>query len=142
MKNIFKTTIVIILALFLGFIALTSFNNPDEDIIGTWILENDSNSKWVFTNDNCYWYYNDILEDTLTYTIQDLSDVQSSGGLSGGASVTLCGHNVKTGGTEDYYLKMTDQDNEQYCYEILGLSDENLSLNFLGQAKIKVFNKQ
>ena len=53
-----KTYLPILLSLTLvGFLTLSSFNNPDEDIIGTWILESDTDSKWVFTTNNCYWYY-------------------------------------------------------------------------------------
>lgn len=137
MKKLIKTTTIIFSIALIGFLVLTSFDNPDEDIIGTWILESDTKSKWVFINDNCYWYYENSLEETFTYTVQDLSD-----SLNSGLSVSLCGQEVKTGGTEDYYLKLINLDNEEYCYEILSLNNEILSINYLGQTKIKVFNKE
>ncbi|RNC85126.1 MAG: hypothetical protein ED556_11205 [Winogradskyella sp.] len=56
MKNMLKTGAILSSLTLLGFILLTSFNNLDEDIIGSWILENDTDSKWVFTNEYCYWY--------------------------------------------------------------------------------------
>lgn len=110
------------------------YNNPEEEIIGTWVLESDTNSKWVFTNDNCYWYYQNNLEETFSYTILDFSNTSNS--------TSICGQEIKTGGSEDYYLKLTDQENEDYCYEIFGLDNSKLSVNFLGQAKIQVFIKQ
>lgn len=123
-----KTVVLIVLAL-VGYTTLTSFDNPEDDIIGTWVLEADINSKWVFTdNGGCSWYYNNDLVDTFTYSISETSP--------------QCGHQVKTGGVEDYYLKLIDSDSEEYCYEIFGVSETTLSINFLGLAEIKVFNKQ
>lgn len=137
MKNIIKTISTIFIIVILGFLVLTSFSSPEENIIGTWVLEDDNSTKWVFTDDHCYWYYNDTLEDTFTYTIQDLSNAPSSG-----SPTLLCGQAVKTGNTEDFYLKLIDLDDDEYCYEIFGLDNEKLSINFLGQAEIKVFNKE
>ena len=134
MKKIIKKIGALALLTLMGFIIFSAFTNPEEDIIGTWVLENDANSKWVFTDNNCYWYYQNNLEGTFTYIIEDLSNSSNS--------TFLCGQEVKTGGTEDFYLKLTNQDNDNYCYEIFGLKDEKLSINFLGQAKIQVFNKQ
>lgn len=128
MKNI-KLKLLILASLIIGYFLFSSFDDPSEEIIGTWILEDDQNSKWVFTqNGTCYWYYNSVLEDSFSYSISQLP--------------IQCGHQVKTGGEDDYYLKLVDQDNEEYCYEILGVSDTSLSLNFLGLADIKVFNKE
>ena len=136
-KTLIKNITILLSLTLVGFLTLSSFNNPDEDIIGTWILESDTDSKWVFTTNNCYWYYEGNLEDTFTYVLQDLSTIPNSG-----LSVALCGNIVKTGGEEDYYLKLTDEDDQDYCYEIFSLDNENLSINYLGQAEIKVFDKE
>lgn len=138
MKSILKTTGILFSIILLGFLILTSFNNPVEYIIGNWILESDNNNKWVFTNNNCYWYYDNNLQETFTYTIQDLSDVSNTS-----ISTTFfCNYNVRGGNKDDYYLKLIDQDNKEYCYEILNIDNQTLSINYLGQAKIKVFNRQ
>lgn len=113
---------------------ITSFK-AKKGIIGAWILEGDTDSKWIFTNSNCYWYYNNVIEDTFTYTIHDLSNIPSS-------TLTFCDYTVRNGNTDDYYLKLIDQENEEFCYEITGLNEENLSLSYLGQAKIMIFNKE
>ena len=112
MKKLIKTTTIIFSIALIGFLVLTSFDNPDEDIIGTWILESDTKSKWVFINDNCYWYYENSLEETFTYTVQDLSD-----SLNSGLSVSLCGQEVKTGGTEEVI------DNKAFDFNDSGLYD-------------------
>lgn len=129
MKNKTNTIVFTALITLLGFFILTSFDNPEEDIVGSWILENDINSKWTFTDDgHCYWYYDSILVDSFTYSISETSP--------------QCGFEVKTGGSDDYYLKLIDHEYEEYCYEIYNLNDENLSINFLGLSEIKLFNKE
>ena len=54
--------------------------NPDliqaeQEIIGTWILENDSNTKLIFqSNSTVKTYYNDLLHSTNQYEINNVCD--------------------------------------------------------------------
>ncbi len=87
------------------------------DIIGTWISEEDTSWKIVFNSQGiCYWYYDNELTETFSYSISTTSP--------------QCGYNVRSNVGEDFYLKLIDQeDSTQSCYEILGVNDENLSLS-------------
>jgi hypothetical protein len=137
--NAIKTSIVIGSFLILGLLTLSAFinNNPDQDIIGIWISEDDPNWKIEFkTNGKCYWYYTGDDTDTYTYTITDLSN-------SINQTADFCGKIVSAGKVESYYLKLVDtQSNDSLCYQIFGLTDSSLSINLLGASKIFVFDKQ
>tara|TARA_B100001059_G_C17283132_1_gene309189 strand:+ start:43 stop:465 length:423 start_codon:yes stop_codon:yes gene_type:complete len=131
------TTLVIVGILFAGILTLTAFtsNNPNEDIIGTWLSENDTNWKIEFkSNGKCYWYYTGDSTETYTYSISDFSN-------SLGSTTDFCGKTVSSGRTESYYLTLTDSDSDKLCYEIFGLTNDHLSLNYLGTSEIKIFNK-
>jgi len=106
-----------------------SFTTPNEKIIGIWVSEKDSDNKWEFTTNNkCYQYYEGEETDIYSYNILTTSP--------------QCGYQVKTGGSEDFYLRLTNTQGDEYCYEILGISDDVLSLNYLGTGGYMVFNKQ
>jgi hypothetical protein len=124
-KVLFSTLFILLISLLL----FSSFNSPEEDIVGSWIQEEESNIRWVFTaNGNCYWYNNSTIVESFTYEISQ--------------TLPQCRYNVKTGGAEDYYLRLTDSENSKFCYEILTINNEVLSLNYLGTSDIKVFNKE
>lgn|SRR5690606_24919626 len=90
-------------------------------IIGTWISEEDSNWKIIFNSQGiCYWSYNNVITETFSYSISTTSP--------------QCDYNVRTNTSEDFYLKIINQgdNNEQLCYEILGVDNESLSLSSIG----------
>lgn len=102
---------------------------PEQLIIGTWVHENEPGNKWQFTtNGICYWKNeNNIIQDTFTYSISYTSP--------------QCGYEVRTSGNQFYYLKLVDQAQDQYCYEI-GVDNESLSINYLGTSGFNLFIKE
>ena len=108
-----------------------NLSNMSSNIIGVWVNEEDPNWTIEFTtNGMYYWHYTGDNSDTFSYSISTISP--------------QCGQEVKTGGIEDFYLSLIDnEDNEGYCYEILGVDDESLSLSSIGLGvKYFLFNKQ
>jgi len=100
--------------------------NIATEIIGTWVAEDDPNVKWVFnTNNQCLDYYNNVLEDTYSYTISHQCDSETD---------------VNT-----WFLKMIDlEDLSHRCYELYGANFENnntLSIRDMISGKIFVYNK-
>lgn len=103
--------IAILLILALVFMSSSFLRTPKEDIIGKWISEKNSNWTVEFTTDGkCYWNYPNEDTEIFTYTITSTSP--------------QCGYDVKTGGAEDYYLELVDENNNKYCYEILSINSE------------------
>lgn len=129
-----KTSLLIITFLVIGIITLSAFTNtdPNQDIIGTWINEEDSKWKIEFKSDNkCYWYYNNEQTDAFSFEISSTSP--------------QCGYDVKVDiANPRDYLKLTDhEDGDEYCYEILGLNEESLSISTISLGvKYMYFNKQ
>lgn len=115
---------------------LVSYKNPQDKIVGSWVLENDAKTEWVFTSTNCHWYYEGKIVDNFTFKIEDLS----SNNLP--KTSNYCGYEVRSGNVEDYYLKIANLEGDQYCYGILTISNEKLSLNFLGTTNNLVFNRK
>ncbi|WP_299114733.1 hypothetical protein [uncultured Winogradskyella sp.] len=108
-----------------------NLTNLSTDIIGVWINEEDSNWSIEFTVDHkCHWYYSGDLTNTFSYSISITSP--------------QCKQEVKTGGLEDFYLRLINyEDNDAYCYEILGVDGNTLSLSSIGLGvKNFYFNKQ
>lgn len=105
-----------------------NLTNVSSNLIGTWTNEDDSNWKIEFSaNNTCKWYYNSHVTDTFVYSISTTSP--------------QCGQQVKTGGAEDFYLVLSNLE-DNICYEILGVNNENLSLNKIDVAtKIFFFQK-
>lgn len=130
MKNIKTLKLAIISTLLFSVIlTLYAFNNPESDIVGTWVHENDSENIWQFTNNGtCKWLNPDnTVNESFTYTIS--------------YSSPHCGYQVKENGTQFSYLKMTDSEGDEYCYEIQ-VDNETLSINYLGTSQYDLFNKQ
>jgi hypothetical protein len=132
--NAIKTSLIILGILIIGAFTLSAFipNNPDQEIIGTWISEDDSNWKIEFkTNGKCYWYYTGDDTEIFTYSISSTSP--------------QCGYDVKVDlQNPKHYLSLIDQeDGEEYCYEILGVNNESLSLSTIAvSVNYMYFNKQ
>ena len=105
---------------------ITIYNN---EIIGTWVSNNDPTYKRVFTNNGtgkiCKDYSNGELTSTYTYTI-----------------ATSCGEENAQG---FIYLKLVDEDSDEYCFEINGINENNsniLSLTGLMRGKIQLYTKE
>jgi hypothetical protein len=113
-----------------------AYKNPHDNILGLWVLENDSKTEWEFTNTKCNWYYEGKIVDNFTYEIVDLSSNRFP------KTSDYCGHEVRSGSNEDYYLKIVNQEGDEFCYGILTITNEKLSLNFLGTVNNMVFNKK
>ncbi|MEN8125892.1 MAG: hypothetical protein ABFR32_12275 [Bacteroidota bacterium] len=133
MKTLIKTKKAIIITIVL--LAIFSFtmiqlNQEKELIIGTWINSETPEWKWVFKTDGkCYDYLRDKLSDTYIYSIETRSP--------------QCGQNIPTGELFSY-LKLTNVNNnqDQYCYEILSLNDEWLQIRWLERGGFILFKKQ
>lgn len=109
-----------------------NLSNLNSNIQGVWVSEEDPNWKLEFnSNGHCYWYYTNEDTEVFNYSILTTSP--------------QCGQNVKTGGLEDFYLRLIGQESssEEYCYEILGVNSESLSISTIGLGvKNYYFNKQ
>ncbi len=129
MKRYIKYLISAFSLLIIGYVVLSSFTTPEEDIIGTWVSEEDSNWKIKFNDDGtCLWYYTNEITDTYTYTIT--------------TTTPQCGYEVKTG-SEYNYLKLIDTNGGENCYEILGVDSLTLSISTISLGvKNYYFNKQ
>ena len=131
MKKITVFKIIAISALVITcVVTLSSFNfNPEDEIVGVWVHENDPDNKWEFTNTGiCRWLdQNNVVQDSFVYSISYTSP--------------QCGHQVQTNGDQFYYLKLEDSEGEEYCYDI-NVDNETLSINYLGTAGYDLYNKQ
>ena len=104
--------------------------DEQNNIVGTWISEKDSDWKLVFSSDGkCYDYYSDVLVTTSTYTISNTSP--------------KCGINVLVDESrETSYLELTDiNDGTSLCYDINGVTSL-LSLTTVGTGNLIVLTKQ
>src|SRR5690606_30931391 len=107
---------------------LNSQNMQYQDtIIGTWISQEDTLWKWVYTtNGTCLDYYEDSLQDTYQYNIDSTSP--------------QCGQIVPTGPLF-LYLKLQNSI-DTICYEITGLNITFLNLREITSARFFFFDKQ
>jgi len=100
-------------------------------VLGTWVNTNDPRITWTFTeNYTCNWYTASKLSDHFNYSLSK-NPIQ-------------CGYEVRAEKSEHFtYLKLTDtdEDNSEYCYEIFGVNDSILSVNYLPTSKIHRFKK-
>jgi len=126
-----KTKIRIIIAVAICSVLSSFTNNPNQEatIIGSWISEADSNYKMVFNGNTCTWVYSGQPNVTYTFTLSNTSP--------------QCGEIVPVT-TELNYLKLVNPNNnqEQYCYEIYGLSETTLTLRPVDKSGFMVFNRQ
>lgn len=110
------------------------WQNDQSLIIGTWISEQDSKSKWVFSSDlKCKSFYNGVLKNTYTYKISNTNQ--------------QCGKEVHVDSKTSYLeLSNISDSTDKLCYEINGFhTDENgvktLSLMPLEQGGYMIFVK-
>lgn len=101
----------------------------NSSIVGTWVSEDDSNWKLIFTADNkCYQYYSNSLTETDSFIISNTSP--------------QCGVRVPIDNYTSYLQLINTQNAETICYEINGITDKNLSLRVIDNGGAIVFVKQ
>jgi|SRR5699024_5756522 len=130
-KNINKIVVPILLIIVVcsGFLL---FQQPSS-IVGTWILKEDSKSKWVFTeNMKLKIYYDNEVIDTFTYDISRASP--------------KCGKNIETEISKRpklEFLELTELNSGyQNCYYVFGIDKENLSLKPFNGGEFLLFKRQ
>jgi len=76
MKNMLSKLVVLLITLAsCNGIAQVSQTQAEQEIIGTWLLENDSNTKLVFQNNGTVkTYYSNVLHSTNRYEINNVCD--------------------------------------------------------------------
>jgi len=99
----------------------------EQEIIGTWILENDSNTKLIFqTNGTVKTYYSNVLHSTHQYEINNVCDGE-----------TL---------NNQLFLKTLNNQNEaidcSYLDSVNYNNNGKMTLVSQNQGKVIVFNKQ
>jgi hypothetical protein len=78
-----------------------------QSIIGTWVIEGETNNKWVFTASNtCRWEFNGVTINNFIYTVSS---------------------QLSPNGVEHVYIKLVNNI-EIHEYEINGLNNEKLTL--------------
>jgi len=124
---IFVTAILICSHINLSANELPKIQNSS--IVGTWLLETDSKWKLVFTTTKCYQYYEGKLVETTTYLISNTSP--------------QCGNVVPVDNNTSYLKLTNDQSSTNVtCYEINGITSQNLSLRPVNNGKILIFVRQ
>ena len=128
MKKIINKTatkiVGILVLIIMGFTIYQSTVVQEETqlIIGTWICESDTNWKIKFeSNGICYQYYIDEPDEEYTFTIEG---------------------NMAPNNVEHTILKLiiVNQPSEILDYEINGLSDNDLYLDYLGDMSVKLIH--
>ena len=105
----------------------TEITQIEQEIIGTWLLVNDSNTKLIFqSNGTVKTYYNDLLHSTHQYEINNICDED-----------TL---------NNQLFLKTLNNQNEvidcSYLDSINYNNNGKMTLVLENQGKVIVFNKQ
>lgn|GEM_PF-5925557 len=128
MKRLNLISIIIIVFVLPLFSFLIWNNNDSELIIGNWVSDRDSLSRVVFESNQCKWYYNNQLIETNGYVIQN--------------TTPICGKDVLVNDKTNY-LKLTSLTNQEsdLCYEILGVTNTDLSLMDINTGHIITFTK-
>lgn len=110
-------------------VSSTFGDTHNSSIIGTWVSQEDPAFKMVFNDKGkCYWYTKGKLSDSFDYTISNSSP--------------QCGTKVLVN-TKTSYLRLKDlSDNENYCYEINGITEKHLSLRTLDMGGADVYIRQ
>lgn len=125
-----KYTITLITVLFISCVsckAQAPQQNVENEIIGTWIAEDDTKVKLIFNTDGTLVeYYNNELMDTFNYTISHQCGTESDNNA--------------------WFLETSDQSElDIRCYEIYGANPNNngiLSIRDMTTGKIFIYNKQ
>ncbi len=96
-----------------------------QSIIGTWVIDNETNNKWIFTSSNtCEWKVNGVTIGLFTYSISS---------------------EFSPNGSEHTYLKLIKIDNvsEVYEYAINSLGNNKMTLEtFEPKVSYTHFTKQ
>ncbi len=104
---------------------LNSKIQTNQEIIGTWINEEDTSYKLVFLDTGVLnEYVNNVLMGTLTYTISHSCGLTSDPNYE--------------------FLEKIESDGATYCYEINGINVDNsgiLSIRSMENGKLYIFNK-
>ncbi|MBN2732795.1 MAG: hypothetical protein JXR26_10235 [Balneolaceae bacterium] len=118
-------TILLVLFACGGFI-----NQNSNNIVGSWISEDDSNSKWVFTNNaELKVYYKDDHLLTYTYSVH--------------STLPQCATEWENPNPNLKYLVLEEQNTvNKTCYVIYNLDEQHLSISEFGKGGVQVFNKQ
>jgi len=121
--------IIIFIALsFCSLFCTAQTSNEKKDIVGTWVSEDDPSWKVVFTTDNlyCQYYEGNVIEKGL-YTISN--------------TIPQTEPNIPTG-DDISYLKLVDSDRDVEFYEINGVGADNLSITWIENGNLIVFDRQ
>lgn len=102
----------------------------DSTITGTWISDQDSKWKLIFTNNNkCSQYYDNVLSEIDTVIISNTSP--------------QCGIIVDVDEHTNYLqLKNTADTSDKQCYLINGITNSTLSISVVDEGGTLVFTKQ
>jgi hypothetical protein len=126
--------LVIVCFVLLSTLTVVSFKTyhttkEDASIVGTWISEEDTNWKMVFTTSRCKWFYENVQTEEFNYLLSNTTP-------QCGETVSITAH---TG-----YLQITNvtDTNDKDCYEIYGLTDEILTLRPFGRGGFLIFHRQ
>lgn len=125
MKNLIEhliITVFLFITLICNSQSPVSIVEVRSELIGTWVSEDDNNWKITFNSrGTCRWDYVDngtTETDMFYFNISETSP--------------QCGQEVRTD-MNNHYIILTDvQDSDKYCYEILGIDDQSLSLLTIG----------
>lgn len=98
-------------------------------VLGKWTKVEDTTIVWEFTAANaCKWFTASKLSDSFTYSLS--------------RERMQCGYETSKPKSEDHmYLKLENEDNDAYCYEIHRENDSILSMNYLPTSKVVRFKK-
>lgn len=125
---------VIVCFVLLSTLTVVSFKRypttqEDASIVGTWISEEDTNWKMVFTKSRCKWFYENVQTEEFNYLVSN--------------TTPQCGEVVLITPQTGYLqiINVTDP-NDKICYEINGLTDEILSLRAFGRGGFLLFHRQ
>lgn len=100
-------------------------NQYKKTILGTWILEDDTNQKLVFTSDGtCKIYEDDVLHTTYEYSFESVNCENYSA-------------------NDVIYLKWKEIDDPvSSCLEVSSMTVNTLSLMILDSSKVLFYNKK
>lgn len=110
-------------------LAFNKNNSSDSSIIGTWISEEDTNWKMVFTSTTCKWYYQNVQTDEYTFVLSN--------------TTPQCDETVSVA-PQTEYLQITNivDPNDKTCYEVFGISNQSLSIRMIGSGELLIFDRQ
>ncbi|MDC7998639.1 hypothetical protein [Gilvibacter sediminis] len=116
-RQVLTRLFLILLATFLSGAFINCSNADTENLlIGEWVSETDSNWRIEFDYDGrCFWHYEGEPTDEFEYNLSNES--------------LQCGYSFPKADGQYEYLRLTDREGRQtYCYEVLGIDQESLSL--------------